>query len=109
VVALQSRHGWLDPQLARRLARSYGARIDQVLGDAGAMADMGAPVAPGLYERELRYLQAQEWAVTGEDVLWRRSKLGLFLTPPERERVDAWMRAQPREGRVEVTPDATLA
>jgi len=109
VAALQSRHGWLEPKLARRLARSYGARVDQVLGDARTMADMGEAVAPGLHARELRYLQAQEWAVSGDDVLWRRSKLGLFLTPPERERVDAWMRAQARVGHVEVTPDATLA
>ena len=95
--------------LARRLARSYGARVDQVLGDARTMADMGEAVAPGLHARELRYLQAQEWAVSGDDVLWRRSKLGLFLTPPERERVDAWMRAQARVGHVEVTANATLA
>jgi len=106
VAALQARHGWLEPKLARRLARSYGARIEQVLGDAGSMADMGAAVAPGLHERELRYLQAQEWALTGDDVLWRRSKLGLFMTPAEREGVDAWLRAAPR---MEITADATLA
>ena len=91
VAALQSRHGWLPPALARRLARAYGSRVDRVLGDAGAITDLGDEVAPGLYERELRYLIDEEWARSGDDVLWRRSKLGLHYTPAQREQVDRWM------------------
>jgi len=93
VSAVQARHAWLDAGLARRLARAYGARIAEVIGDARSMADMGPAVGPGLHERELRYLQDQEWACSGDDVLWRRSKLGLHFTPAQREQVDAWMRA----------------
>ena len=93
VSAVQARYPWLDGQLTRRLARAYGARVAQVLGDARSPADMGAAVAPGLHERELRFLQAQEWAVTADDVLWRRSKLGLHYTPLERAQVAAWLQA----------------
>lgn len=88
--ALQKRHPWLPAMLARRLGRAYGARIDAVLGEAQSLADLGAEVAPSLHERELRYLQQQEWACTADDVLWRRSKLGLHYTPSERAQVLTW-------------------
>lgn len=93
VEAVRARHGWLDAKLARRLARAYGARIAELLGDAASMADMGEAVAPGLHERELRFLQRDEWAVSADDVLWRRSKLGLHCTEAERARVAAWLQA----------------
>ena len=62
------------------------------------MSDLGAVVVPGLYEAELRYLQREEWAVTGDDVLWRRSKLGLHLTADERAQVADWMKRHPADG-----------
>ncbi|NDZ16815.1 glycerol-3-phosphate dehydrogenase [Variovorax sp. WS11] len=96
VAAVRSRHPWLDAALARRLARAYGARVSAVIGGAQSMNDMGLAVAPGLHERELRYLRDEEWACSGEDVLWRRSKLGLHFTAEERERVGAWMQQQAR-------------
>ena len=88
---LQRQHPWLPAMLARRLAQAYGGRVARVLGAARCLAELGEEVAPGLYERELRYLREQEWAVTGEDVLWRRSKLGLRLSEAQRERVNRWM------------------
>lgn len=91
VDALHARYPWLGGMLGRRLARAYGARVDRILGDAKSVSDLGAQVAPGLYEAELRYLQREEWAQTGEDVLWRRSKLGLHLAPAAREQVAQWM------------------
>ncbi|RDI27504.1 homodimeric glycerol 3-phosphate dehydrogenase (quinone) [Pseudacidovorax intermedius] len=103
VQEVQRRHPWLDAALARRWSRAYGTRIAQVLGDAAAMADLGAAVAPGVFERELRYLADEEWARTGDDVLWRRSKLGLHLDPSQREAVAAWMR------RFAVTPSLSAA
>ena len=90
VVAVQKARPWLPATLARRLARAYGARIDAMLGDAAALADLGAEVAPGLHERELEFLRQEEWASTADDVLWRRSKLGLHYTPTERAQVAAW-------------------
>ena len=63
---------------------------------AGSLADMGLEVAPGLYEAELRYLVREEWAHTAEDVLWRRSKLGLHFTPAQRQAVQDWFDHPPR-------------
>jgi glycerol-3-phosphate dehydrogenase len=95
VAAVQARHPWLEASLARRLARAYGARISELIGDAASMDDLGAAVAPGLHERELRFLQSREWVQTGDDALWRRSKLGLHYTPEQRAAVGAWLASHP--------------
>jgi glycerol-3-phosphate dehydrogenase len=58
------------------------------------MHDLGAQVLPGLFEAELRYLVEREWATTAEDILWRRSKLGLHLPPDAARLLDAWLAAQ---------------
>lgn len=97
VAAVRRRYGWLAPGAARRLARAYGSRVDRVL-QASARA-MGAEVAPGLTEAELHYLCREEWAFHADDVLWRRSKLGLHYTPLERQQVAAWMAANPADWR----------
>ena len=69
---------------------SHGTRIERLLGGATDITDLGAQVAPWLFEAELAYLEEVEWATGAEDVLWRRSKLGLHLQPAEREQVAAW-------------------
>jgi glycerol-3-phosphate dehydrogenase len=86
VEALQRRQPELPRALCRRLAHAYGSRVDRVLGGAA----FGAEVAPGLFEAELHYLHDQEWACSAEDVLWRRSKLGLHYGEAERAAVAAW-------------------
>ncbi|WP_396268922.1 glycerol-3-phosphate dehydrogenase [Ideonella sp.] len=91
--AVQQRHPWLPPALAQRWARAYGGRVGQVLGTAQRLSDLGAEVANSVYETELRYLQREEFAHTGEDVLWRRSKLGLHLSPADQQKVSDWMLA----------------
>lgn len=91
VTAVHARYPWLDAVLARRWARAYGSRIEQLLGGATSRADLGDEVAPELFEIELRYLRREEWACSAEDVLWRRSKRGLHLSPAERQRVADWM------------------
>ncbi|WP_338415043.1 glycerol-3-phosphate dehydrogenase [uncultured Sphaerotilus sp.] len=88
---VQQRHPWLPATLARRLARAYGSRIDELLQGVDALAGLGAEIAPGLHEAELRFLQATEWATCADDVLWRRSKLGLHYTAAQREQVRRWM------------------
>jgi len=97
VKALQGRHAWLDATLTRRLARAYGARVTELIGPALSMAGMGTEIAPGLHERELRFMQDQEWAVSAEDVLWRRSKLGLHYTSQQQQHVAAWLQASAKE------------
>ena len=87
--ALTLRHPGLPASLCRRLARAYGARAELVLGTG----DLGAEVAPGLFEAELHYLHTHEWARSADDVLWRRSKLGLHLTPAQRAAVADWCAA----------------
>jgi len=74
---LMARRPWLPAALARRLSRAYGTRVERVLGDAGSMADLGEDLGAGLTGREVDYLVETEWAETAEDILWRRSKLGL--------------------------------
>ena len=55
------------------------------------LAELGAEVAPGLHEAELAFLRREEWAVSADDVLWRRSKLGLHYSAAERQQVADWM------------------
>ena len=86
VQAVALRHSELPETLRLRLARAYGSRIDRVLGQKG----LGAEVAPGLFEAELAYLHDHEWACRADDVLWRRSKLGLHYTAAERAAVNDW-------------------
>jgi glycerol-3-phosphate dehydrogenase len=69
---------------ARRLARAYGRRAEKILGDAHSMDDLGPRLSGDLTGAEVRYMVETEWAETAEDVLWRRSKLGLKATPDER-------------------------
>jgi glycerol-3-phosphate dehydrogenase len=83
------RSGWpfLTPALAMRLARSYGTRAERLIGDARALADLGPDVGGGLTLREIDYLVRHEWAMTPEDILWRRSRLGLQASPEAREAI----------------------
>ena len=97
VNAVQRRYAWLDATLVRRLARAYGARVADLIGPALSMADMGVEVAPGLHERELRFLQDHEWAMEADDVLWRRSKLGLHYTAQQRQQVADWFQADAKK------------
>jgi glycerol-3-phosphate dehydrogenase len=76
---LKARKPFLDPAAARRLARAYGTRVDAFVGKARRGADLGRDFGKGLTEAEIDYLVKCEWAMTAEDILWRRSKLGLHL------------------------------
>ncbi len=86
----RSRYPFLPDALAHRLCRAYGSRIDRVLGNATDLAGLGPEVAPGLFEAELRYMVREEWARCADDVLWRRSKLGLHLTSVQHGAVADW-------------------
>jgi len=87
--AVAQRYPHLSRQLAFRLARGYGTRVDKLMGN-GSPDALGAEVAPGLFEAELNYLHRTEWARTAEDVLWRRTKLGLHFTAAQRAAVATW-------------------
>jgi glycerol-3-phosphate dehydrogenase len=85
--ALGAEFPFLPPELAQRYARLYGTRARAMLKDAHGMADLGECWGADLYERELAFLRETEWAQTADDVLWRRTKLGLFLTADQRARI----------------------
>ena len=85
---VKRRWDFLPPTLAPRLARAYGTRLETILGAARNMADLGEHFGAGLTAAELDYLVASEWAVTAEDVLWRRTKLGLHMTDAQRANVE---------------------
>jgi glycerol-3-phosphate dehydrogenase len=90
-------HRWLPAHLAERFARSYGSLSHRFLAGARDLADLGQCVAPGLHEAELDYLVAHEWARSADDILWRRSKLGLHMSAQDREAVEMWLsRSSPR-------------
>ncbi|MFG6485380.1 glycerol-3-phosphate dehydrogenase [Roseateles sp. BYS78W] len=85
---LQARHAGRSPAVVARMAHAYGSAT------AGLLASPGREIAPGLFEAELQHLRDKEWACSAEDVLWRRSKLGLHYTPDERAAVAAWFDAR---------------
>ena len=81
------RFPWLPAPLRARLLRAYGSEAAWLLGDAQAVADLGQDFGAGLSARELDWLRREEWALSAEDVLWRRSRLGLHMGLAEREAV----------------------
>jgi len=83
-----SRYGFVPAATLRRLLRAYGTRIEELLGDATCWEDLGTLFGADLTEAELRYLIRAEWAQTAEDVVWRRSKLGLRMNADEIASVD---------------------
>jgi glycerol-3-phosphate dehydrogenase len=90
--AMARRFPWLPVHVRERYARAYGTRILRLIGATRNLVMMGEEVLPGLYEREIDYLCAEEWARSGRDILWRRSKLGLHLPPDSEAHLDAWLR-----------------
>lgn len=86
----KKRYAWLPGDVVSRLAHAYGTRIERVLGKAVSTNELGRDLGAGLFEAELDYLKREEWALTAEDVLWRRSKLGLHLSGAEREALARW-------------------
>lgn len=89
---LRDAHPWLAAAHAERLARAYGTRAAAILGDAKGPADLGGFLAGDLTPAEVDYLVRFEWARTAEDVLWRRSKLGLRVRPDAVAAVETYVR-----------------
>jgi glycerol-3-phosphate dehydrogenase len=90
---LLRQYPFLVPAHAGRLAHAYGTHANKVLGNAKSFADLGQSFGATLTEREVRYLMANEWACTADDIVWRRSKLGLRLSAAEIAALDDWISA----------------
>ena len=82
---------WLPEDVRRTLARRHGAYAYTVLGEAKSLSDLGARFGAGLYAREVDYMIKHEWAINGDDVLYRRSKAGLHLTQEQRQAVSDYI------------------
>lgn len=91
LVSSTTRYPWLPADLLRRYGRAYGTRIERLLRGATCMADLGEEILPGLYAAEVLYLVREEWAQTAEDILWRRTKLGLGAPPGTQATLDGWL------------------
>jgi glycerol-3-phosphate dehydrogenase len=80
VKTMRREFNWLPESLAHRLARAYGGRVRDILRGCKRLPDLGRHFGEQVYEAEIRYMVTKEWARTLEDVLWRRSKLGLHIS-----------------------------
>jgi glycerol-3-phosphate dehydrogenase len=89
----RERWRFLSEPEAQRLVAAYGSRLVAVLGDVKDRAELGPAFGPELTGAEVRYLMAKEWARFPDDILWRRSKLGLTMPPRDREALAAFMAA----------------
>lgn len=83
IAEILERHPYIPEPLARRLAWSYGTRAWKIIAPVSKLSDLGPRLAGNLHQAELDYLRAEEWARTPDDVLWRRTKLGLLAGPAE--------------------------
>ena len=89
---LEALADWMPPELLQRLATAYGTRLDRLLNGAASIADLGRHYGAGLYDAELRYLVETEFAKTADDILWRRTKLGLRMSKKEQAAVEQSLR-----------------
>jgi glycerol-3-phosphate dehydrogenase len=98
---VRRRWPFLEPEHAMRLARAYGTRLERFLGNAQRYDDLGEHFGAGLTQAEVEYLMAQEWASSVDDILWRRTKLGLHLSDEARARLEHRLKDVSRQERQE--------
>ena len=94
----------IDAGHAHRLTASYGTQARMIVDGVVEKSDLGPPFGADLYEREVDYLRRNEWAMTAEDIVWRRSKLGLRLTGEEVHALAEWLDGQ----RADAAPRASV-
>lgn len=89
---LAARYDFLDAKSVARLVCTYGNLVESILGNATNLRDLGRQFGAGLSEAEVEYLRTYEWAQSADDVLWRRTKLGLFMDQDEQKKLDDYFR-----------------
>lgn len=92
---LQGLASWMPGELADRLSRAYGTRLRDLVGDATSLKALGRHFGAGLYEREVRWLADREFARNADDILWRRTKLGLRFTMAQRKALERYLASAP--------------
>jgi glycerol-3-phosphate dehydrogenase len=88
---MKLRFPWLPKTAISRYVRTYGTSAFDFLQGCHSLADLGTAFTPTLYQREVDYLVASEWAITSEDVLWRRTKQGLYISDEKRELLQGYL------------------
>lgn len=96
---LTASYPFLGEYHSGRLVRAYGTEAFTVLGDAKGIEDLGQSFGATLTEREVEWLMDREYARTAEDIVWRRSKLGLRMSAGEIDNLDNWMRHRLASGK----------
>lgn len=89
--AIRKKFDWVPSQIAQRWASTYGSRTWRLLEGVHSLSDLGEHLGGGLYTREVDYLCAEEWALKAQDILWRRSKLGLFTTAAQQQQLEDYL------------------
>lgn len=93
LASVRTRWPFLGDARAERMARAYGSLLNQMLADIGCLADMGRDFGAGLTQVEVDWLRNREWAQSAEDILWRRTKLGLALTERQKDELEQYLSA----------------
>lgn len=94
LVEARRQYHWLDPQTLMRYLNTYGTLTDQVLDGCHQDSDLGSCFMPTLYQNEVDYLIQKEWATTSDDILWRRTTLGLNQDDTIQERLQTYLESQ---------------
>ncbi|MCG8670267.1 MAG: glycerol-3-phosphate dehydrogenase [Pseudomonadales bacterium] len=95
--ALTEKYAWLSTKTLERLTNAYGTRVEEILADAQSAADLGKDFGYGLFANEVDYLIREEWARSADDILWRRSKMGLYLNEAQKAHLDAYVETRKAE------------
>ncbi|MEH6524477.1 MAG: glycerol-3-phosphate dehydrogenase [Sneathiella sp.] len=93
LIDVQKKYPFLEPEQAKRMIRAYGTQIYDLLADATTLSELGIDFGQGLTEREVSYLMEKEWARTADDILWRRTKLGIEADEALFTALNDWMSA----------------
>jgi len=94
--AMHKKFPWIPQPQIYRYTQNYGTLINTIIGEASDLKGLGKHFGDDVYECELRYLVDTEWAKSAEDVLWRRSKLGLHLSDKKRNAIVQWFKTEPK-------------
>ena len=90
---LREKHPWLAPDLSLHYARLYGTMSNDIIGGAKSAAELGRDFGGGLHEAEVNHLRSREWALSAEDILFRRTKLGLHVSGAQRRDLQNYLGA----------------
>jgi glycerol-3-phosphate dehydrogenase len=91
ITKFKQQYAWLPENILQRYAKNYGTRSFIILKNASSLEDLGIEFGAGLFQREVEYLINNEWAKTVDDILWRNTKLGLFLSAAEKQKLISWL------------------